>query len=121
MPVEIGLCRFGVKRRTVVEFDAGPQFERPGLEIIRMIPGNRKLGLWHALVIKISKRVEKRRSRCQRRGIKDADLQRIETGNIELKADSDAAAGLLGLRGAFEQVKTKCRRKENSRERTRMA
>jgi hypothetical protein len=53
LPVEIGLDRFGIERRAVVEFDAGPQLEGPGLEVVRMGPGQRELRLRLALVVEM--------------------------------------------------------------------
>ena len=53
------------------------------------------------------------------RGIEHADLQRIETGDIEFEADGDAAARLLGVGGHSRQCHTKSRHKKYSRERAR--
>src|SRR3954465_9574952 len=119
LAVEIGLRRFGVERRTVVKLDAGPQLEGPGLEIVRMGPGQRELGLGYGLVVEISERIEKRRGRRECGGIEDADLQWIETGDVQLKADGDAAAGFLSLRGACKRANAKHRSQENSRKRVR--
>jgi hypothetical protein len=63
-------------------------------------PGKRELRLRLALVVESDERIENRRRRRLRGRIEDADLQRIETGNIELKAHGDAAALLLGVDGA---------------------
>jgi hypothetical protein len=87
LPVEIGLRRFGIERRAILKFDTWAQLEGPGLEVIRVSPGQRELRLRLALFVKISERIENRGSRRFRRRIEDADLQRIETGNIQLKAD----------------------------------
>jgi hypothetical protein len=99
LPVEVGLYRFGIERRAILKFDAGSQLERPGLVIVRVGPGERELRLRLALVVEVGERIENRRSRSFRRSIENADFQRIETGNIELKADGDAAALLLGVGG----------------------
>ena len=101
-----------------MKLDAGPQLERPSLEIFRRLPGKRELRLRDAFVVEINQRIENRRSRCQRCCIEDADLQRIETRNIGLKADSDAAALLLRAGSACEQGDAGCSN-NNLRERTR--
>ena len=92
LPVEILLHSFGIERRAVLELDAGPQLEGPGLEIVRVRPGQRELRLRLALVVEGGERIEDRGSRGFRRGIEHADLQGIEAGNIQFLADGDAAA-----------------------------
>ncbi len=48
-------------------------------------------------------------------GVVDADLQRIETGNVEFEADGDAAARFLRGGGTSPCRDCKCRDKENGR------
>src|SRR4029077_1306069 len=95
LPVEVCLGGLRIERRSVMEFDAGPELEGPGLEVIGMAP---RLGeLWRRLALVVERRqcVEDGGSRGFRRRVEHADLQRIETGNVELEADGDAAARLL--------------------------
>ena len=119
LPVEIGLHRFGIEGCAVVKFDAGPQLEGPDLEIFRRFPGQCEFRLHLALVVEIDQRIENRRRRGFRRCIEDADFQRIEPGNIGLKADGDAAALLLGAGGACQQSNARCRNKKNLRKHAR--
>src|SRR4029079_8077356 len=90
LPVEIGLEGFGIERRAVVEFDAGAQLEGPSLEVFRMRPGQRELRLRLAAGIESGERVEQRGRRCQRRRVVDADLQRIEAWDIEVRGQRDS-------------------------------
>ncbi len=64
LPVEVFLDGLGVERRAVVEFDAGPQFESPGLVIVRMGPGERELR--HRLALVVESRPAYRKSQRQR-------------------------------------------------------
>ena len=100
LPVEIGFHGLRIERRAVVEFDAGPELEGPGLVVVGMGPGLRQLRLRLAFVIEIDQGVENRRGRGQGGGVIDPDLERIETRNIELQSDRDAAALLLRQRRA---------------------
>src|SRR6201999_2576362 len=91
----------------------------PALVVFGMSPGQRELRLHHALVIKRGECVENRRRGGSRGRIEHADLERIETGNIELEADSGAAALLLGTGGACKQSDAKCRDMKYLRKRAR--
>ena len=102
MPLQREFGGFRVKRLAVVEFDAGPELECPGFEVARSRPRERQLRLRYALVVEIGERVEKRGRRGQCGRVVDADLERVETGDIELKADGDAAARLLGAGGGCQ-------------------
>src|SRR3954451_6737878 len=92
LPVEIGLDGLRIERRAVVEFDPWPELEGPGLVVVGMGPGLRQLRLRLAFVVEIDERIENRGGRGQRRGVVDADFERIETRNIELQSDRDATA-----------------------------
>src|SRR5439155_16851134 len=98
---------------------AGPELEAPTLEILGRSPGQCKLRQSHTFVIERGKRVENRRGRDCRGRIEHADFQRIETGDIELKPDGDAAALLLGAGGCGKQRDAKSRHKKYTRKRAR--
>jgi hypothetical protein len=99
LPVEVLLHRLRIERRAVMELDAGPQLEGPGFEIVGMGPGQRQLWLRLALVVERGQRIENRRRRSLRRGVVDANLERIKTGDIEFEPNRDIAALLLGTGG----------------------
>ena len=94
----------GVERRAVVKLHARPQLEGPGLVIVGMAPGLRELRHRLAAVVQRRQCVEDERRRGLRRGVVDADLERIEAGNVELEPDGDAAAGLLRRGGVREHA-----------------
>ena len=98
LPVEVRLHGLRVERRAVMELDAGPQLEGPGLEVVGMGPGQRQLRLRLALVVERRQRIENRRRRGLRRGVVHANLERIKTGNVEFEPDREIAALLLGTR-----------------------
>src|SRR5712691_13343686 len=87
--------RLGVEWGPIVEFHARAQLIGPGLVIVGMGPGFRELRYRLAAVVERGERVEQQRRRDLRRGIVDADLERIEAGNVDLEPDGDAAALLL--------------------------
>ena len=90
--------RLGVERRAVRELHVGPQLEGPGLEVVGMRPRQGEAGLGLAVLAEPGELLEEQAGGDVGRGVVDADLQGIEARDVELDADGERAALLLGER-----------------------
>ena len=98
LAVEVEGHRLGVERRAVRELHVGPELEGPGLEVVGRGPRQGEAGLGLAVLAEPGELLEEQAGGDVGRGVVDADLQRIEARDVELDADGERAALLLGQR-----------------------
>ena len=118
LAIEVPHHRLGIERRAVLEFHIRPQLVGPRLVVLGTGPRHGKLGLGLAVVVEAGQRVEDQAGGDIARGVIDADLQRIEAQDVELEADRERAALLLGHRRRSAEAQGRGRQDEGRRKQT---
>ena len=98
LAVEVEGHGLGVERRAVRELHVGPELVGPGLEVGGRRPRQSEAGLGLAVLAEPGELLEEQAGGDVGRGVVDADLQGIEARDVELDADGERAALLLGER-----------------------